>query len=328
VSRRVLVTGVAGFIGSHLAERLVSEGNEVVGVDIFTDYYARALKEDNLSILRDFSSFSLKEIDLATAPLHDLLDGVDVVFHLAGQAGVRGSFGEGFNDYLRNNVRASQRLLEQADPETLSKFVYASSSSIYGDQPVYPTTEQAERRPVSPYGVTKAATEDVANVYHRTRGVPVVGLRYFTVYGPRQRPDMAFQRFLERALNREPLPVFGDGRQVRDFTYVADIVDGTVRAGDLGVPGSAYNIGGGHPVELRTVISHLSDLTGYRLQIDRRPAQPGEANRTSADCTLAARDLDFLARTTIADGLAAQVDWALQRRRMGPDSSAQQGLVA
>ena len=311
----VVVTGCAGFLGSHLCERLLDEGRDVVGVDCFTPYYARTLKERNLERLRDERAFTLVERDLARDPLHGLLDGVDTVLHLAAQPGVRASFGDGFDAYVANNVLATQRLLEEAARAAVGSFVYASSSSVYGDAPCHPTTEGSPRRPVSPYGLTKVAAEDLAAVYQRCFGVPVVGLRYFTAYGPRQRPDMAFTRFLGRVLDGLPVPVNGDGRQVRDFTYVADVVEATVAAAALGRPGAVYNVGGGSPVELRDAIALIGDVTGRTVGLDHRRAPVGEARRTGCDGALARRDLGFAPRTALADGLAAQLEWLVGERR-------------
>lgn len=309
-TRRVLVTGAAGFLGSHLCERLVSDGHEVVGVDCFTDFYARPLKERNLATLLEFGgSFAFHEVDLSVDPLEGLLDGIDDVFHLAAQAGVRGSFGETFGVYLRHNVRATQRLLEAVGAREVKRFVYASSSSVYGDAGAGgPTSETTVRSPVSPYGMTKCATEELAGVYARTRGVPAVGLRYFTAYGPRQRPDMAFNRFLRRALAGEPINILGDGRQVRDFTYVDDIVAGTVAALD-GTPGSVYNLGGGSPVELLEVIGLIEQLLERPVRVEHRPAVAGEARVTSSDCARAREELGFVPATRLVDGLAAQLEW-------------------
>jgi nucleoside-diphosphate-sugar epimerase len=305
---RALVTGCAGFIGSHLAERLVDEDHEVVGVDCFTPYYPRAAKERNIARLREDRAFRLLELDLAHDPLDGVLDGVDVVFHLAAQAGVRGSFGASFDGYLDNNILATQRLFEQASRFELSAFIYASSSSVYGDAAAYPTHELCERRPVSPYGMTKVATEELAGVYLRCFGVPAVGLRYFTAYGPRQRPDMAFSRFFDCALASRPLPVIGDGRQVRDFTFVDDVVDGTIAAARCGRAGAVYNIGGGSPVALIDAIGLIAELLGRPLVLDRRPAPVGEARRTGCDGALARLELGFCASTALRDGLAAQLE--------------------
>jgi nucleoside-diphosphate-sugar epimerase len=321
-TRRHLVTGCAGFIGSHLCERLTAGGHEVIGVDCFTSYYARETKERNLERLREESRFQFIELDLASDPLDGLLEGVDAVFHLAAQAGVRGSFGERFARYLRDNVLATQRLLEHAARTQPSAFVYASSSSVYGDAPHYPTTELAERRPVSPYGMTKVSTEELAGVYKRCFGVPAVGLRYFTAYGPRQRPDMAFSKFFRCALGGTPLPINGDGRQVRDFTFVEDVVAGTMAAAERGHPGAVYNIGGGAPVQLLDAVRLIGEVTGRRIEIEPRACPMGEARRTGCDGELARQELGFQPGTELRDGLAAQLDWMLGDRRSVP------GLVA
>jgi nucleoside-diphosphate-sugar epimerase len=310
---RVLVTGCAGFLGSHLCEELVARGHDVVGVDCFTDYYARSLKEQNLERLSEEPAFTLTSLDLSRDRLNGLLEGVDVVIHLAAQPGVRGSFGAGFERYVRHNVLATQRLLDQVIDRDLAAFVYASSSSVYGNSPLYPTSERMKRRPVSPYGMTKVATEELAGVYYRCYGVPTVGLRYFTAYGPRQRPDMAFTRFLSCALAGEPLPLNGDGNQVRDFTYVADVVAGTIAAACRGRAGSVYNIGGGTPVRLNDAIAVIADLVGRSLTRSSRPVHRGDPRRTGCDDRCARRDLGFAPATCLRDGLAAQLDWLVAR---------------
>ncbi len=317
MSKRVIVTGCAGFLGSHLSERLVDDGYQVIGVDCFTDYYARALKERNLERLLDEPAFVLREIDLGVDDLHGLLEGVSAVYHLAAQPGVRGSFGTGFSCYVRNNIEATQALLEEAVRNPIEAFIYASSSSVYGDTTSYPTDERAERRPMSPYGVTKLAAEEIAAVYHRNSGVPVVGLRYFTAYGPRQRPDMAFQRFITRALGNEPLQVNGDGHQIRDFTYVSDIVDGTVAA-MRGEPGSVYNVGGGNATAVIDIVGVLEELLERPLEVEYRPNQRGDARQTCADGTLAANELGFSPVTGLAVGIAKQLEWtvALQDEKL------------
>lgn len=307
----VLVTGAAGFVGSHLSERLVEAGHEVVGVDCFTPFYARTLKEANIGRLLPEPNFRLVEIDLSEDNLGNLLQGVDVVFHLAAQAGVRGSFGESFATYLRNNLQATQRLLEAAIGRSVSAFVYASSSSVYGDAVEFPMTERTPRRPVSPYGMTKAGTEDLAATYHRTFGIPVVGLRYFTVYGPRQRPDMAFSRFMHAVLDDRPLTLLGDGTQMREFTYVEDIVDGTIAAARHGRLGAAYNLGGGRTVQLATAIGMIERLIGRRVKIAGAPAQAGDAYVSSCDSSLALNDLGYAPQTVLEEGLRAQLEWIL-----------------
>jgi nucleoside-diphosphate-sugar epimerase len=309
VARRSLVTGVAGFLGSHLAERLLANGDEVVGVDCFTDFYPRALKERNLAGLRSAPRFTLVERDLSSEAVDDLLGGVDVVFHLAAQAGVRTSFGDSFREYVRHNVLATQRLLEAAVQSRPRAFVYASSSSVYGNPLHTPTTERAERRPQSPYGMTKVATEELAAVYHRSAGVPAVGLRYFTAYGPRQRPDMAFTRFLAAVLEGRPITLLGDGRQVRDFTYVGDIIDATVLAAERGVPGAIYNVGGGTPVAVRDVVALLEEMLDREVAVEHAAPVRGDVVETCADGSLAREELGFAPRVTLRHGIAAQLDW-------------------
>jgi UDP-glucuronate 4-epimerase len=304
---RALVTGCAGFIGSHLAEALVDAGTEVVGIDCLTPYYDPALKLDNLTRLRESGRFTHHRLDLATDELDEVLEGVDAVFHLAAQPGVRSSF-RGFDAYVRNNVLATQRLLEaSAGSDGLNAFVYASSSSVYGDSERFPTGEDAPLRPLSPYGMTKVSTEELARFYHRTAGLKTVGLRYFTAFGPRQRPDMAFARFIAQALDGEPLPVNGDGLQIRDFTYVSDVVDGTI-AGVRGCGGTAYNIGGGVPVTLLEVIATLETILETKLELETRPSARGDARRTGADGSRAQVDLGFAPKVSLEAGLAAQVE--------------------
>lgn len=315
---RALVTGCAGFLGSHLSERLLLGGWSVTGVDCFSGYYSRAQKEANLVGLRDEPEFSFRAADLACDPLEDLLDGVDSVFHLAAQPGVRASFGAGLKTYLRHNVTATQRLLDAAASSPLSAFVYASSSSVYGDQEVYPVSEDAALLPISPYGATKVITEQLAAAYWRGHGVPTVGLRYFTVYGPRQRPDMAFSRFLTRALADQPLPILGDGCQVREFTYVDDVIEATVAAAARGRQGAVYNIGGGQAVSVLDVVRELEGLLGRRLQLDHRPALQGDPRRTEADTSRAQRELDFRPSTGLAEGLAVQLETMLDARQREP----------
>jgi UDP-glucuronate 4-epimerase len=311
---RALVTGAAGFIGSTLCEELVAGGHDVVGVDCFTNYYDVWRKAQNIQGLRHESRFQFVGRDLSCDPVEDLVAGVDTVFHLAGQPGVRLSFGQSFAAYVRHNITATQRLLEAASLTELDAFVYASSSSVYGNADTWPTSETAPRSPVSPYGMTKAATEDLASVYHRVAGVPVVGLRYFTVYGPRQRPDMAFSRFIERALAGQPLCILGDGRQVRDFTYVGDAVAATLAAARHGRHGAVYNIGGGRPVELRDVIPVIAEHCGGTM-VEHLPAARGDVRATCADGTRALRELGIRPAITLNEGLRRQIAWAMETRR-------------
>lgn len=307
VQGRVLVTGCAGFLGSHLTELLLEQGTSVVGVDSLTNYYAREAKKENMHAFRDHPGFELRRVDLSRDPLDGLLNGVESVYHLAAQPGVRGSFGTGFARYVRHNITATQRLLEASVALPLRSFVFASSSSVYGNDPPFPTTEDTPRHPVSPYGMTKVACEELAGVYFRTHGVPVVGLRYFTVYGPRQRPDMAFARFIWQGLLRHPITIFGDGRQQRDFTYVGDAAAATVAAAVRGHPGRVYNIGGGHPVELQTVVEMLGEMFGRELETLSLPAVPGDVRRTGANSSLARKELGFTPATTLDEGLQNQL---------------------
>ena len=271
-----LVTGCAGFLGSHLSEHLTDVGEEVVGVDSFTDYYLRELKESNLEGLRGRARFTLFELDLGSDPLEGALDGVDTVFHLAAQPGVRGSFGASFGRYVHDNVLATQRLLEASATARVETFIYASSSSVYGNSLAYPTPEDTRRAPISPYGLTKLATEELAAVYCRLEHLHTVGLRYFTVYGPRQRPDMAFAKFFASALAGKPVKILGDGSQVRDFTFVDDAVRGTIAAARNGRQWGRLQHRRGHPGGAAR--GTRSDRAGARPESrDRAPA--GRARR-------------------------------------------------
>jgi nucleoside-diphosphate-sugar epimerase len=306
---KALVTGVAGFIGSHLAERLIADGAEVVGVDCFTAYYPRAEKERNLSSLREASGFRLVETALADADLGRLLDGVTHVFHLAAQAGVRKSWGREFHVYTVNNVEATQVLLEACIGRPIERIVYASSSSVYGDDVELPMREDARPQPVSPYGVTKLAAEQLCHLYHVSYGLPTVSLRYFTVYGPRQRPDMAFRRFLEAAMRGQTVPQYGDGRQTRDFTFVSDAVAATVAAAERGIAGGVYNIGGGSRVEILDVFELIRRIAGRPIRVERIEAQKGDMRDTYADTSRARADLGFVPTVTLEEGLQAQLAW-------------------
>jgi UDP-glucose 4-epimerase len=306
---KALVTGVAGFVGSTLAESLTGDGIEVVGVDCFTDYYGREIKERNLETLRRRPAFRFVEGALQTTPLEPLLDGVTHVFHLAAQAGVRASWGADFRTYTSHNVDATQRLLEALKTHSVERLVYASSSSVYGDAAAIPMREDGFVQPVSPYGVTKLAAEHLCHLYHVSYGIPAVALRYFTVYGPRQRPDMAFHRFIRAALTGTPIQLFGDGGQTRDFTYVGDIVSATRAAGDRGRAGRVYNIGGGSRVSMHEVIATIERITGRALDVQRQPAEKGDMRDTFADTTRAHEDLGFVPGWTLDAGLKRECEW-------------------
>jgi UDP-glucuronate 4-epimerase len=311
--KRALVTGCAGFIGSHLSERLVAEGWDVVGIDAFTPYYDRADKRDNLGTLEDARRFSLVEGDVNEVDLAALMADAPVVFHLAAQPGVRLSFGEGFARYTADNLLATQRIFEAAAAAGCPRVVWASSSSVYGDAACYPCVEDdTPTAPRSPYGVTKRACEDLAAIY-RGQGLSTVGLRYFTVYGPRQRPDMAMRILCESLLDRTPFPLYGDGRQSRDFTHVADAVDATYRAGLAGDPAAIYNVGGGHEATLADVIATLEELSGREAVLDRRPDQAGDVRRTAAETTRAQTDLGWTASVGLREGLRSELDWVRAR---------------
>jgi nucleoside-diphosphate-sugar epimerase len=306
---RALVTGVAGFIGSTLAARLLGDGADVVGLDCFTDYYPRPIKERNLSGLTGCERFRFVESRIHDADLGALLSDRTHVFHLAAQAGVRKSWGRDFSIYTVNNIEATQMLLEACATRTLERVVYASSSSVYGDHVPMPMREDARPQPVSPYGVSKLAAEQLCYLYYANYGVPAVSLRYFTVYGPRQRPDMGFHKFLRATILGEPITVYGDGEQTRDFTFVADAVGATVAAATLGVPGRVYNIGGGSRVSINDVLELVGRVAGRRPLITVDPAQKGDMRHTYADTSMARADLGFQPAVGLEEGLTAEYQW-------------------
>jgi len=306
---RALVTGAAGFIGSHLTSGLLDGGAEVIGLDCFTDYYPRPIKEVNLDVNRHRERFRFIESRVQDVELESVLEGVTHVFHLAAQAGVRKSWGRDFRIYTENNVEASQQLLESCVGRPLQRFVYASSSSLYGDNVTIPMREDALPQPVSPYGVTKLAAEQLCYLYHVNHGVPTTSLRYFTVYGPRQRPDMAFNRFIRAALDGQPITLYGDGEQTRDFTFVTDAVAATMAAGDRGRPGRAYNVGGGSRVSVNHVLEIIAGLAGRPLDVRREPSQKGDMRDTYADTSLARADLGFAPKVSLAEGIEAEYRW-------------------
>jgi UDP-glucose 4-epimerase len=306
---KILVTGVAGFIGSHLAERLVKEGHKVVGVDCFTDYYARENKESNIKKLRGERAFDFHEADILEIDLKAVLQDIDVVYHEAAQAGVRASWGANFKIYTENNVRATQRLLEAAKKVRLKKFVYASSSSVYGDAESYPTHEEMRPMPVSPYGVTKLAAEHLCYLYYKNFGIPAVSLRYFTVYGPRQRPDMAFNKFIRAIFDGKEIPVFGDGTQTRDFTYIDDIIDANIAAMGTDRPGEIFNIGGGSRITVNDTIAIIERVCEKKARKKQIEKQKGDVIHTAADISKAQKFLNYAPKYDVEKGIANQVDW-------------------
>jgi len=313
--RRALVTGCAGFIGSTLCEALVREGWRVTGVDAFTDSYPRADKEANLAGLAGEAGFHLVEADLAGADLAPMLGGAPAVVHLAGRPGVRSSFGAGSAACRRDNVLATRRLMEAARPAGVPRVVWASSSSVYGEGGPGPAREGATPvRPVSPYGVSKLACEELGR-RARARGLCTVGMRFFTVYGPRQRPDMALRRMCEAACGGPAFPLHGDGSQARDMTHVDDAVDAVLRALAARRPAALYNVGGGRPASVREALSIVSAIAGAPVALVSAGPAPGDVRRTAADTTLARRDLGWRPRVDLVAGLAGELSWVRGRSR-------------
>jgi UDP-glucose 4-epimerase len=305
---RYLVTGCAGFIGSTLAETLLDAGAEVVGVDAFTDYYPRDRKEAQVAPAREHSAFELTELDVAAGALPEaLLEGIDGIFHLAARPGVRASWGASFPAYLNDNLAATHAIVETASERDVA-LVFASSSSIYGDALSYPTTEDTGPAPISPYGVTKLACEHLIGAYIRDFGLRCTALRYFTVYGPRQRPDMAFQRIVEALVAGSEFEVYGDGSQSRDFTYVADAVAATIAAMESGPDARTYNVGGGSEATIRDVVGIVEELSGRSLRIRYGERAAGDVRRTLADTTSIRKDLGWEPRFDLRSGLAAQLE--------------------
>jgi len=307
---KALITGVAGFIGSTLAERLLDQGVDVVGIDCFTDYYPRSMKERNLSGALARRGFRFVEARIQDADLASLVADRTHVFHLAAQAGVRKSWGRDFAVYTVNNIEATQVLLEAVtNAPRLERIVYASSSSVYGDNTPMPFREDALPQPVSPYGVSKLAAEQLCYLYFANYSVPAVSLRYFTVYGPRQRPDMGFHKFIKATLRGEPITLYGDGEQTRDFTFVQDAVSATIAAAERGVPGRVYNIGGGSRVSVNQVLELIGRVGGRTPLVTVDAAQKGDMRHTYADTSLARADLAFAPSVSLEQGLAAEYQW-------------------
>ena len=306
---KTIVTGVAGFIGSHLAEELIKCGHEVIGIDCFTDYYSRAIKEVNISNLLKSQSFNLLERNILDLDLVKLIKGVDAIFHEAAQPGVRKSWGVNFNSYIKNNIESTQALLEASKNSSLRYFVYASSSSIYGNSETYPTREDTIPKPISPYGVTKLACEHLCDAYLDGFGLPVIILRYFTVYGPRQRPDMAFNKFIRSALMNVDIPVYGNGLQTRDFTFVSDVVEANMLILKNEIQEGIFNIGGGTRISINNVIQILKDLTGKDVNVKYMSSEKGDVKHTCADITRANRILGYRPKISVKEGLSREIEW-------------------
>lgn len=306
---KAIVTGAAGFIGSRLSRRLLEEGWDVVGVDCFTPAYGRWIKNRNVAPLRAHRRFRLIEKDLNELSFGALLRNAEAVFHLAAQAGVRASWGRSFGLYVRHNISATQRLLEAAREAGKVKIIYASSSSVYGLTPDLPMTETSPLHPLSPYGVTKLAAEDLCFLYFKNYGLPIVSLRFFTVYGPGQRPDMAFHLFFKAIREGREITVYGDGRQTRDFTYVDDIVEAILSSFQAGRPGEVFNVGGGHRERLDRLFPLLEEITGQTLRLRLIDRQKGDVPDTHAAIGKARRDLNYAPRMELRDGLALEWDY-------------------
>jgi nucleoside-diphosphate-sugar epimerase len=310
---KVLITGAAGFIGSHLTEECLRLGWSVVAIDSLNTYYSPSAKVRNADQFRGHPCCAYLEQDILDADLRTLLEGTDLVFHLAAQAGVRASWGQSFDVYMQLNVTVLQRLLEAVRETPVKRFVFASSSSVYGDAEALPTPEDTVLSPLSPYGATKALGEHLTYLYFRNYGVPTVNLRFFSVYGPRQRPDMAFHRAIEAALEDVEFRLFGDGRQTRDFTYVADIVKGTIAAAEQAPPGNTYNLGGGSNISMLEALEIIRAETGGTLRVNVVPSERGDPRDTASDLTAAQRDLSYEAEWDVTRGLAEQVAWHRSR---------------
>ena len=307
---KALVTGAAGFIGSTLCDRLLADGADVIGLDCFTDYYPRHMKERNLSTALKQPRYRFIESPIQDVDLVAMFGDRTHIFHLAAQAGVRRSWGRDFGIYTVNNIEATQILLEAAlHMPAIQRVVYSSSSSVYGDRVAMPMREDALPQPVSPYGVSKLAAEQLCYLYFANFGVPTVSLRYFTVYGPRQRPDMGFHKFLRATRLGEPITVFGDGDQTRDFTFVSDAVNANVLAATRGVPGRVYNIGGGSRVSVNDVLKMIERVAGKPPIIKVDPAQKGDMRHTCADTSLAQADLGYAPTVGLEEGLTAEYQW-------------------
>lgn len=306
---RALVTGCAGFIGSNLVDYLLEKDFEVIGIDNFTNYYSRNLKESNITDAKDQSNFTFLEKDLLE--MNKFPKKIDYVFHLAAQAGVRASWGEKFHIYTKNNIEATQRLLEFYKDVEIKKFVYSSSSSVYGDVQL-PMNEKSILKPVSPYGVSKLAGEHLSYLYWKNYGVPTVSLRYFTVYGPRQRPDMAINKFTQAIINNNEISIYGNGEQTRDFTYVEDVLKANMKAAENYCTGEIYNIGGGNTISIIDLIKILEGIINKKATIKKRESEKGDVKDTLADVEKAQKDLKWTPKVRIENGLSKYVKWILE----------------
>jgi UDP-glucose 4-epimerase len=307
--KKIVVTGAAGFIGSHLCERLLSAGHRVVGIDSINANYDERIKRENLAAFSGHEQFSLQEESLNTLNLDAVLSGAEYVFHMAAQPGVRQSWHEHFDSYVDANIRATQRLCEIARNKSIKKFVFASSSSVYGETHQLPMGESHPTQPVSPYGVTKLSSEALCLLYKRSFNLPVVCLRFFTVYGPRQRPDMAFHRFIKSALDGAAIEVYGNGTQSRDFTYIADIVEANCRAMEYDGEYSVFNVGGGSRVTLNEALDIIGAAVASEMDVTYMDPVKGDVTHTYADISLARKELGYEPKANLREGIGAEVDW-------------------
>jgi len=314
---KCFVTGAAGFVGSTLCEKLLEKGFCVTGMDCFTDYYSMEIKKNNLKRCLEHSNFKLIEKDIIESNMEKLLDHIDFIFHQAAQAGVRNSWGKDFEIYNRNNILATQKILEALKTKKIKKFIYASSSSIYGDVKDLPITEKTLPMPVSPYGVTKLAAEQLVNSYWRNYDLPSVSLRYFSVFGPRQRPDMAFNKFVKAMLRKEQINIYGDGNQTRDFTYIEDIVNANILAMHYSKNGEIFNVGGGSNITIKKVIKLLEKISGLKAKVKYLENQKGDVLHTFADISKAKKELKFKPVTSIENGLRKEFEWIKMYLNLG-----------
>jgi len=304
---KILITGCAGFIGSNLVESLLRMNYKVTGMDCFTDYYSSEIKKKNMTNFVNNKNFVFIKNDINVADLKNIVQGIDYIFHLAAQPGVRASWGQNFEIYVKNNIMATQKILEACKDADIKKFIFASSSSVYGNANKLPINEDFPKNPISPYGVTKLAAENLCNLYYENYNIPTVSLRYFTVYGPRQRPDMAFHKFINSVLNDTPITVYGNGKQTRDFTYISDVIDANILAMKSGKIGEIYNIGGGSRISVNDAIKIIEQITKKKARIEYKQSQKGDVKDTYADINKAKDQLNYKPNVNIENGLKLQV---------------------
>lgn len=306
---RAIVTGCAGFIGSQLSEKLIEKGFTVVGIDSFENYYSLEIKQKNIEKLIKKDNFKLIKSNILDIDLNKIIEHTDFIFHLAAQAGVRASWENNFEIYTKNNILATQRLLESCKNKKIKKFVCASSSSIYGDVDTFPISESIKPNPISPYGVSKLAGEHLCHLYYKNFNIPTISLRYFTVYGERQRPDMAFHKFIKNIFENKEIIIFGDGRQTRDFTYVGDIIDGTISAAESKIYDEIFNLGGGSRILLKDAINILESAIGMEINIVYKDREKGDVEHTYADITKAKKLLGYNPKVKLKEGLEKEIEW-------------------